>query len=278
LSDPTRPFRSAPLAIPVLLYGFAVLAAGLQLGSFTVIGVLLMALPLAAPWTRRVGHLLWIPPGVALMVGFLLALPSQFALTSPGVALLAGVFVGSPLTVLAALLIVGREPTAHLLVLLAGLADLSALLATLSGRLPMTPGAFANGFFRVFSDQSNGLGTLVSGGSPGVLPLQGFHNTVVTLLAVPALAGAFLAFLLPETEGAVASAPPASRFGPVAVGAGAAVAFELVAVEFPDQALLALAVAVAATVVALVALARPRRPPAPDRRPPAERAPTVGSP
>ncbi|HEV2318079.1 MAG TPA: hypothetical protein VGV89_10990 [Thermoplasmata archaeon] len=268
LPAPTVPVLTA---LPVMLYAVALVFWDLRgFPAAALVGLLLTALPLLGLPTGRAGGLLWIAPGAALLGGFLLSLPSGFALGSAGMAMLGGVAIASPLAIYAALLLWGERPVDHLLLVMIGLVDVLGLNAAVgrigAGTAASTPGALAQAFAQVNSDQFTGLNSLLGGASSASLPLQPVPGLAIALLALLSLAGVFLAFVRPPTAAPEEGIPARPTIlGPALLGVTAAVGFELVAVRSPEVALtgLAASVSVVALVVALVGRSMPLlRPPA----------------
>jgi hypothetical protein len=257
-----QPSLPALLAAPVLLVGVGELLGQLRgLGALFVLGVVAASLPVLTPWTGRAGSFLALAPAAAMVATFAYAYPSGLTPDSPGVALFTGVLVGSPVMLLGALFASDRSAPAHLLILLAALVDLGALLGALSVSTAMggtpTAGAFAQQFGQVFADQTQGLATLASGGTPGVLRLQADLGGVIDGLTLLALLGAFVAFLAPDEEAPEGAAPTLGPLVPVGIAAAAAAAFELAAVLAPGMTLLGLAVATVAATAGLLVLGGP---------------------
>jgi hypothetical protein len=255
---------SAWLALLVFADGFFVLLFALrEISGWTVVGIVLAGLPLAGPLSRRPMALPWFAPAAGLLASFVLAVMQGYATNSAGDALLGGLLVGSPLIVMAAILRWSRDATVLLPITFAGLVDLLTLNAAVnrlaSEHLVPTPPALATAFGQVTGDQAAGFGDLLVGSSSATLPVQVLGDPVFAGLALLAIVGVFLS-LFAEEGGSSAGARPEPRavFVPVGVAVVAAGLFEVAASGTPRFALLGVAVAVLATVVAILVLARPR--------------------
>jgi hypothetical protein len=247
------PLREGILAAPVLLY----LSIGgvLDLSSPSALfaaGFLLGAAPIAGLALDSRRDTLWGLPllgGVLLFIGVALA---GFQLLAPWDSLFAGLLLGVPLAVLAALLRPGGESAPNFLLLLLGLVEGLGLRAA-GGTTPTT---LASGFVHAFSQQFSGLGAWSGGAKSPSLPLSGVADPVFLGLALLAIAGAVLGFLrVPSGE----AAPRAAREFDlllVAGALGAGAVFEAVALGVPTLALVVLAAATLATVVGLLWLLR----------------------
>jgi hypothetical protein len=255
---------SAWLALLVFADGFFVVLFALRgVTALAVLGVVLAAIPVAGSFTRRPTALPWIAPAAGLVASSALALGQGLSSGSPGETLLGGLLLGSPLTVLAAILRWSRTPEVLLPVTFAGLVDLLTLSAAVNrlatDGLAPTPGALATAFGEVTWDQTSGLSGLFAGNPSVSLPVQSLSDPVFAGLALLALVGVFLALFAPEARGDETLRPePTAIFPPVVFAVVAAGVFELVAGRAPNYALLGLAAGVLAVVVAILWLARKR--------------------
>jgi hypothetical protein len=124
---------------------------------------------------------------------------------------------------------------------------------------------------QVVHAQVGGLGTLLTGSSAGVLPLQGIGSPALSLVILLAFVGGFLTFFGSEDPDERPARRPASdTLLPFLVAVAAASVFELLAARAPSVTLLLVAAAAAASVAAIAVVARPRAVPAPASAPPAE--------
>ena len=256
---------SAWLALLVFADGFFVVLFALRgLSALAVLGVFLAAVPLAVPLARRPTALPWVAPAAGLVASSVLALSQGLSSGSAGETLLGGLLLGSPLTVMAAILRWSRTPEVLLPVTFAGLVDLLTLNASVNrlatdGLVP-TPGALATAFGEVTWDQVSGFSGLFVGNTSVSLPVQSLSDPVFAGLALLALVGVFLALFAPETRADDVLLPePAAILAPVVFAVVAAGVFELAAGRSPTYALLGLAAAVLVVVIAILRLAR-RRP------------------
>jgi hypothetical protein len=242
---------TALLAAPVFLYAGAVLVRGaIALDGLALLGALLAALPLARPLLPTGRALLGAAPAGGAGASLALGAIGGFAPGAPGLGFASGFLAALPLTALAVLLAYRRQPAVVLPLVVGGLAGLFALDAA-SGALTAgnLPGSFVASVAGVLVGQAEGLGQLAYGASSVALPLQDVADPVLLVLALVAVAGAFLA-LFEEPAGRAIDADPLALLVPVGVGVVAAVGFEALAARAPDGALLT----VAGSVVAVFAL------------------------
>jgi hypothetical protein len=253
------------LVVPVALYGTVALALDLRpLDPVALLGILLAAAPLAGPVLGRWGAYLWIAPAAGPILGALLAVSAGFASGSPGMSLLGGLLLGSPLAIAAALFGGDRGPIVRLLLVTEGLVDLLGLFAGVAalgaGGNSVVSGAVPAAYAQALAAQWRGLLGASTGAASFSFPLQALPGAAFTALAVLAWAGVLLGFLVDDAaefeEGWADPARSAVGFGPIVVGAIAAVLFEAGAALSPRYALLGLGVAVVGSLVAVGVAAR----------------------
>ncbi|MCI4346857.1 MAG: hypothetical protein L3K07_08940 [Thermoplasmata archaeon] len=247
------PVREGLLAAPVLLY----LSVGGLLGltstsPLLAVGFLLGAAPIAGVALRDRGALLWWLP---LLGGFLVFLGGAFTgfgLLPPWDALFAGLLLGVPLAVLAALLRPGGESGANFLWLLLALVEGLGLRAAGGG----SPSQLSSGFLNVMAEQSAGIGAWAGGTKAPQLPLSAVNDPVFLGLALLAIGGAILGFLRLPVEQGVPRAAREFDLLLVAGALGAGAVFEAVALGAPTFALVVLGGATLASIVGLVLFLR----------------------
>jgi hypothetical protein len=231
------------------------------------LGLVLVAFPLLATLVRRGEGLSWLAPPVAILLGCLVGLLGSIGvLSSPdaGLAILSGILVGFPLVVAAALLRTDLDFGTPWIVIVGGVFECLVVQAALvrlaaEGVSPVAD-AFAISCGQVVHLQVAGLGTILSGGLPGALPLQALPSPEFAVFLLLALVGGFLTFFAPSGDASVSASARAISDSalPFLVGVLGAAGFELLAARSPTYALLGLAVGTILAVVAIVLLASPR--------------------
>ena len=274
MTDDGPRVSSGWLSFPLFIsYSIWTLTYGVvHLSSWAATGMILAALPLLGVVTGRAEGLAWLAPPVGILLGFLLGLLGLTPLLgndSAGLGVLAGVLIGFPLAVVAAVLRWGRHAPILLIVTLGGLVDVmtthAALARLASEGVPADPVALAIGSGQVTYDQLNGFSSLFTGSYSVSVPLQSLADLVLAGLVLLALVGAFLAFFSTDgPDGTPRGVVPGELIVPALLGVLGAAGFELIAAQQPRVALLVLGGIVLAVVVAIVVLARapwaPRRP------------------